>query len=39
MIARWIRLGYAQELDHANIPNLANLNPALLDPDFDPGRK
>ncbi len=39
MIARWIRLGYGQELDHANLPNLANLNPALLDPDFDPGRK
>ncbi|MFK4730201.1 spermidine/putrescine ABC transporter substrate-binding protein [Agromyces mediolanus] len=38
MIARWIRFGYAQELDHANIPNLANLNPALRDPDFDPGR-
>ena len=39
MIARWIRLGYGQELDHANIPNLANLTPALRDPDFDPGRK
>lgn len=39
MIARWIRFGYGQELDHANLPNLANLNPALRDPDFDPGRK
>ncbi|WP_026378400.1 ABC transporter substrate-binding protein [Agromyces italicus] len=39
MIARWIRFGYGQELDHANIPNLANLTPALRDPDFDPGRK
>ncbi|WP_127795177.1 PotD/PotF family extracellular solute-binding protein [Agromyces sp. LHK192] len=39
MISRWIRLGYAQELDHANIPNLANLAPALRDPDFDAGRK
>jgi spermidine/putrescine transport system substrate-binding protein len=38
MVSRWIRLGYTQELDHANIPNLANLTPALRDPDFDPGR-
>ncbi len=39
MVGRWIRFGYTQELDHANIPNLANLTPALQDPDFDPGRK
>ncbi|MDF0514794.1 spermidine/putrescine ABC transporter substrate-binding protein [Agromyces sp. H3Y2-19a] len=39
MAARWIRLGYTQALDHANIPNLANLNPALRDPDFDKGRE
>ncbi|WP_350347117.1 spermidine/putrescine ABC transporter substrate-binding protein [Agromyces sp. G08B096] len=38
MVGRWIRFGYTQELDHANIPNLANLTPALRDPDFDPGR-
>lgn len=38
MVSRWIRLGYTQELDHDNIPNLANLAPALQDPDFDPGR-
>jgi spermidine/putrescine transport system substrate-binding protein len=38
MVSRWIRLGYTQELDHANIPNLANLAPALQNPDFDPGR-
>lgn len=38
MISRLIRFGYAQELDHGNIPNLANLNGALRDPDFDPGR-
>jgi spermidine/putrescine transport system substrate-binding protein len=38
MVSRWIRLGYTQELDHANIPNIANLAPALEDPDFDPGR-
>ena len=39
MVSRWIRLGYTQELDHANIPNLANLASSLQDPDFDPGRK
>ena len=38
MVSRWIRLGYTQELDHANIPNVKNLNPSLQDPDFDPGR-
>ncbi|MDO7881545.1 ABC transporter substrate-binding protein [Salinibacterium soli] len=39
MVARLIRFGYVQELDEANIPNKANLAPALLNPDFDPGRK
>ena len=29
MVARLIRLGYTQELDHANIPNIANLTPTL----------
>lgn len=39
MVARWIRLGYTQKLDHANIPNLSNLTPSLADPDFDEGRE
>ncbi len=39
MVSRWIRFGYTQELNHDNIPNIANLAPALQDPDFDPGRK
>jgi spermidine/putrescine transport system substrate-binding protein len=39
MVARLIRFGYVQDLDAANIPNKANLAPALLNPDFDPGRK
>jgi spermidine/putrescine transport system substrate-binding protein len=38
MVARLIRFGYVQELDAANIPNKANLAPALLNPDFDRGR-
>jgi spermidine/putrescine transport system substrate-binding protein len=39
MAARLIRLGYTQELDHANIPNAANLLQTLKNVDFDPGRK
>jgi spermidine/putrescine transport system substrate-binding protein len=38
MVSRLIRFGYVQKLDHANIPNLANLTPSLADPDFDEGR-
>ena len=38
MAARWIKLGYAQELNKANIPNAKNLIPELLNPGFDPGR-
>lgn len=39
MVARLIRFGYVQDLDAKNIPNKANLAPALLKPDFDPGRE
>lgn len=39
MAARWISLGYAQELNKANIPNAGNLIPELLNPGFDQGRK
>ncbi|WP_248305644.1 spermidine/putrescine ABC transporter substrate-binding protein [Agromyces sp. H66] len=39
MVARWIRFGYTQALDHGNIPNLANLTPSLQNVDFDPGRE
>jgi spermidine/putrescine transport system substrate-binding protein len=39
MVSRWIQLGYTQELDHANIPNIKNLTSSLQNPDFDPGRK
>ena len=39
LAGRMIRQGYVQELDHANIPNITNLNPKLEDVDFDPGRK
>lgn len=39
MTDRCIRMGYAQELDAANIGNKANILASLADPDFDPGRK
>lgn len=39
MAGRLIGQGYVQELDDANIPNRANLEPALADVGFDPGRK
>ncbi len=39
MVDRWIRFGYTQEFDYANIPNSKNLVPALKDVSFDPGRK
>tara|TARA_R110002124_G_C8960184_1_gene514001 strand:+ start:326 stop:1588 length:1263 start_codon:yes stop_codon:yes gene_type:complete len=39
IVARLIRFGYIQKLDHGNIPNIANLLPALKDVDFDPGRQ
>jgi len=38
MVSRLIRFGYLQDLDSANMPNLANLIPSLQNPDFDPGR-
>ncbi len=39
MVSRWVRFGYTQELDHARIPNLANLTPKLQTVGYDPGRK
>jgi len=38
MVSRWIRLGYTQTLDHSKIPNIKNLNPDLLNIDYDKGR-
>jgi spermidine/putrescine transport system substrate-binding protein len=38
MASRWVRFGYTQELDHSRMPNLKNLNPKLLDVDYDKGR-
>ena len=38
MVARLIRLGWVQQLDKANIPNAANLEPDLQQVPFDAGR-
>ncbi|MFJ9061337.1 spermidine/putrescine ABC transporter substrate-binding protein [Streptomyces sp. NBC_00111] len=39
LAARIIRLGWAQKLDHANLPHaFANLSPQFRTPDWDPGR-
>lgn len=38
MASRFIRLNWVQKLDHANIPNLANLEDSLRDVPFDKGR-
>ena len=35
MAARYIRLGYAQKLDKANIPNAKNILPALANVPYD----
>ena len=39
MADRMIRLGFTQELNHANIPNAKNILANLQDVGFDPGRK
>ena len=39
MAARWIRLGYAQKPDGANIPNASNILDTLATPSFDAQRE
>lgn len=39
MAARWLRLGYAQKFDAANIPNKVNILDSLASPSFDPKRE
>jgi spermidine/putrescine transport system substrate-binding protein len=39
LVERLLGLGWLAELDDANIPNKANLEPSLLDPPFDEGRR
>ena len=39
MASRWIRLGYTQKFDAANIPNASNILDTLASPSFDPKRE
>jgi spermidine/putrescine transport system substrate-binding protein len=39
MAARWIRLGYTQKFDAANIPNKVNILDSLASPSYDPKRE
>ena len=39
MAARWIRLGYSQKFDLANIPNNVNILDSLKSPSYDPSRE
>jgi spermidine/putrescine transport system substrate-binding protein len=39
MAARWIRLGYTQKFDAANVPNKVNILDSLAAPSFDPSRE
>jgi len=39
MAARWIRLGYTQKFDLANIPNNVNILDSLKSPSYDPNRE
>jgi spermidine/putrescine transport system substrate-binding protein len=38
MAARWIRLGYTEAIDYANVPNKRNLTNDLANPTWDPNR-
>jgi spermidine/putrescine transport system substrate-binding protein len=38
-VTRMVISGMLMPLDHAKIPNIANLLPAFQNPDFDPGRR
>ncbi len=39
MAARWIRLGYTQKFDKANVPNGSNILDTLATPSYDPKRE
>lgn len=38
-VTRMSQAGLLEALDHAKIPNLKNVDPSFLNPDYDPGRK
>ena len=38
-LERMVKANMVTPLDHSKIPNMANIDPAFLNPKFDPGRK
>lgn len=38
-VTRMGQAGMLEALDHAKIPNIKNIDPAFMNPDYDPGRK
>lgn len=38
-LERMVKANMVTPLDHSKIPNMSNIDPAFLDPKFDPGRK
>jgi spermidine/putrescine transport system substrate-binding protein len=38
-VTRMSQAGMLEPLDHAKIPNFKNVDPAFINPDYDPGRK
>lgn len=38
-VTRMAQAGMLQPLDHAKIPNISNIDPSFMNPDYDPGRK
>lgn len=38
-VTRMSQAGLLEALDHAKIPNLKNVDPSFLNPDYDPGRR
>jgi spermidine/putrescine transport system substrate-binding protein len=38
-VTRMSQAGMLMPLDHAKIPNIKNIDPSFLNPEFDPGRK
>ena len=38
-LERMVKANFMMPIDHARIPNMANIDPAFANPSFDPGRK
>lgn len=38
-VERMARAGMLEPIDHAKVPNIKNIDPAFINPDYDPGRR